>query len=118
MAVINQERRRFKRRHVIFYSRVFDRSNGKLLGYIIDISAIGFMLIHEEPIPLHKAYQLRIDLPEDVGAKSFLNFDAESLWSQPDINPAFRNTGFQIANMAPEDITLIESMVEEMGFRD
>jgi len=113
-----QDRRKLKRRHVIFYSRVFNRNTGALLGHLMDITVEGLMLISETPIETGILYHLRMDLPEDVMAKAFLRFDVHCLWCKPDINPAFYNAGFKVLNMAQEDIDLIENMIDEYGFRD
>ena len=113
-----QDRRKHKRRHVIFYSRVFNRNTGALLGHLMDITVEGLMLISETPIETGILYHLRMDLPEDVMAKAFLRFDVHCLWCKPDINPAFYNAGFKVLNMAQEDIDLIENMIDEYGFRD
>jgi hypothetical protein len=113
-----KDRRKLKRRHVIFYSRVFDRNTGALLGHLMDITTEGLMLINEFPLITGITYHLRMDLPEDVMTKAYLSFDAQCLWSRPDINPAFHNAGFKVLNMAQEDIDLIENMIDEYGFRD
>ena len=76
------------------------------------------MLISETPLDPGALYHLRMDLPEDVNTKSYLSFDAACLWSRPDINPDFYNAGFKVINMSPEDIHLIENMIDEYGFRD
>jgi hypothetical protein len=113
-----QDRRSRKRRHVIFYSRVFDRNTGALLGHLMDITTEGIMLISDAPLEPSITYHLRMDLPEDVKAKPYLSFDALCLWCRPDVNPAFYNAGFRVINMTQEDIDLIENMIDEYGFRD
>jgi hypothetical protein len=112
------ERRKLKRRHVIFYSRVFDCVTGILLGHLVDITPEGFMLISEDPIQSGSTYKLRMDLPDDVMEKAYLNFEAKCLWCQHDVNPSFHNAGFMVLNMSSEDKSLIENMIEEYGFRD
>jgi hypothetical protein len=113
-----KDRRKLKRRHVIFYSRVFDRNSGALLGHLMDITIEGLMLISETPLKTDLTYHLRMDLPEDVMTKAYLSFDAQCLWCKPDINPAFYNAGFKVLNMVQEDVDLIENMIDEYGFRD
>lgn len=113
-----QDRRKLKRRHIIFYSRVFDRNTGALLGHLMDITVEGLMLISDSPLETGTTYHLRMDLPEDVRAKPYLSFDAQCLWNRPDINPAFYNAGFKVLNMTQDDIDLIENMIDEYGFRD
>jgi hypothetical protein len=113
-----KDRRKLKRRHVIFYSRVFDRNSGALLGHLMDITIEGLMLISDYPHNPGNIYHLRMDLPEDVMTKAYLSLDAQCLWCRPDINPAFFNAGFKVLNMLQEDIDLIESMIDEYGFRE
>ena len=58
----------------MFYSRVFDRKTGKLLGYLGNITIEGVMVISEEPISKGENYKLRMDLPEYIYKKPVLNF--------------------------------------------
>ncbi len=55
-----EERRKIKRRHLLYFGRVYDETARKLLGYLVDITESGFMLLSEEPI-----------LPERHGASSW-----------------------------------------------
>ena len=112
------ERRKLKRRHVIFYSRVFDLHTGQLMGHLMDITSEGMRLISDEPTEVNQTFLLRIDLPEDIMAKPYVKFEARSLWCKQDINPSFYNTGYQIFNMSAEDVALIDNMIEEVGFGD
>ena len=114
----NDDRRKFKRRYLMYYSRVFDRETGSVLGYIVDVTPEGAMIISEEPVPPGKVYQVRMDLPEDISDKSFVDFTAESVWCKKDIDPNFYDTGLRISNLSDEDRALIENMIQEYGFRD
>ena len=42
------ERRKLNRRHIMFYSRVFDRKTGKFLGYLGNMTVGGAMVIVAE----------------------------------------------------------------------
>jgi hypothetical protein len=88
------------------------------MGHLMDITPDGIKLISEEAIPVGKTFQFRMDLPEDIMAKPFIFFDALSVWTAPDINPDFYNTGFRVFNMDTKDIELIDHMIDEYGFRD
>ena len=115
---MNEERRKFKRRYLMYYSRVFDRKTGVVLGYLVDLTPEGAMIISEEPIATNEVFRLRMDLPEGLTQKVCLDFEARSVWSKSDIDPHFYGTGFRILDLPPEDINLIERMVQEYGFRD
>ncbi len=116
---MNQDdRRKFRRRYLMYYSRVFDRETGSVLGYIVDVTPEGAMIISEEPVSPGKTYQFRMDLPEDISERSFVDFTAESIWCKKDIDPNFYDTGLRISNLSDDDRGLIENMIQEYGFRD
>jgi len=113
-----EDRRKFKRRYLAFYSRVFDVRSHHLLGHVVDITPQGLMLISEIPLPTDTAFRLEIELPDDFAAKHTITFDAKSRWCQADIDPHFFNTGFQLFDIAAEDVEIIQSIVDTYGFRD
>ena len=63
------ERRHFKRRHLIYYLRVFNRKTGDLLGHLVDVTRDGIMLINEDHVPLDIEMDLRMSLPEEISGK-------------------------------------------------
>jgi hypothetical protein len=112
------ERRKTKRKYMMFYTRIFDAATRDLLGNLVDITAEGIMLISETPLPTERVFRLKLELAGEVGDKPYLEFEAKSLWSQQDIDPHFYNTGFQLLNVPPENVAIIEQIVEMYGFRD
>ena len=102
----------------MFYSRVFDRSTGMMIGYLSDITPGGAMIISEEPNTTNTLYRLVMDLPEDVFDKENLSFEANCVWCKQDVNPHFYMSGFQMKTIAAEDIKIIERIIEDYGFRD
>ena len=112
------ERRQLSRRHILFYSRVFDRKSGVFLGYLGNMNEGGLMIISENPLEVNLEYLLRIDLPEDIFSKSVLNFEAKSVWCQIDVDPNFHNTGFQFVKITEESKDIIAKIINEYGFRN
>jgi hypothetical protein len=45
-----QEKRKLKRRHLIYYLRVFEKNTDTLLGYLVDITPEGIMIMSESPV--------------------------------------------------------------------
>ncbi len=114
-----EERRKLKRRYLMFYSRVFDTRKGVLLGYLCDLTVEGAMLISEAPIPTGVLFSLRMDLPESFyPQRTYLQFEARSIWCRPDIDPLFYNTGFHLLEMSPEDAAAIEQINFDFGLRE
>jgi PilZ domain len=112
------DRRKFRRRYLAFYSRVFDVKSHQLLGRLVDLTPQGLMLLSEIPLPTATAFRLKIELSEAFTDKTAVVFGASSIWCQPDIDPHFYNTGFHLTDIDPEDVTIIESIVRAYGFRD
>ncbi len=112
------ERRKLKRRYLLFYSRVFNSLTQDLIGHLVDITSDGAMLISEEPIKLNMIFELRMELSKEVSEKPYMDFSAKSLWSKADIDPHYYDTGFQFINISPEDAQIIQKIIDVYGFRD
>ncbi|MFZ1040216.1 MAG: PilZ domain-containing protein [Anaerolineales bacterium] len=112
------ERRKIKRRHLLYYGRIYDETAQKLLGYLVDITESGFMLLGEEPFPIGETRRFKLEVTEDVGKRPYINFTAKSIWCEPDIDPSHFDIGFEIAEIKPDDKELILIIVEKYGFRD
>lgn len=113
-----EERRKIKRKYLAFFTRVFDRSSGDLIGHLADLSSEGMMVISETPIHIEIDFDLQMDLAGPYFEKEHLDFSAQSVWCLPDINPNFWNTGFRITSITDEDIRILERIIEDFGIRD
>lgn len=115
---MSDDRRKLERKFLVVYSRVFDRKTGKVIGYLSDLTVKGAMVIGEHHLGQGEDYQLRIDLPESPEfTKSHLDINAKSVWSKPDIDPVFFNTGFEFSEISSEDAKIIQRMIELYEFR-
>ena len=113
-----QEKRKLRRRHLVYYLRVFDRNTGQLIGYLVYITPDGIMLMNEDGIETDTIFQFRMALPAEVFVKGQLDFDAKSLWCERDINPDFFDTGFQLLNVSEQDIDIIKHLISDYGLQD
>jgi hypothetical protein len=111
------ERRKLTRLKLLYYLRVFDKDNYRLLGYLGDIHTKGMMLISESPLTIEKNYNIRIALPEPLDKHDEITATARALWGRRYINPLFYQTGFQIQNLQQEYVQLMESMIQTYGFQ-
>jgi hypothetical protein len=102
---------------LLYYLRVFDKDNYRLLGYLGDIHTKGMMLISESPLTIKQNYNLRIALPEPLDKHEELNATARALWCRPYTNPLFYQTGFKIQYLQQEYVQLLESMIQTYGFQ-
>ena len=113
-----ENKRKLKRRHLIYYLRVFDISNGRLIGHLVDITKEGLMLISEQPLENEKQYTFRMVLPAEILNKAELTFIATVIWCKKDVNPDFYASGFRMISISEEDLVIIESLIHRYGFND
>jgi hypothetical protein len=115
---LSKEQRRMKRRHLIYYLEAIDRETSKLVGFLVDITTKGIMLMSKTPIETGKIFQLRILLKTDLSEKKYLNFDAKSKWCEKSINTEIYDTGFELINKDISDFREIEEVIDELGFNN
>jgi hypothetical protein len=111
------ERRKVKRRHLIYYLRVFDRTSGRQVGHLVDLTADGMMLMSERPIRVGRTIGFKMTLPGSHAEETF-EFDATSLWTSEDVNPDFYDTGFKFEKISRRHLAQIETLIDDYGFRD
>ena len=76
------------------------------------------MLISEKPIPTSLDFSLSMDLPKDIFGAERMDFEARSVWCQPDIDPSFYNTGFRFTDVAAQDAKIIQQIIDVYGIRE
>ena len=113
-----QERRKISRKYLAIYSRVFDRTSGRVLGYLSDLTNEGAMIISDSAMAEHQDINLRFDLPDPtLFSTDHLSMEAHIVWCRPDIDPAFYNIGFEFKEITPEQAKIIEEMITAYEFR-
>lgn len=60
------ERRKTKRRYLLYYGRVYDKTAQKQLSYLMDVTEHGFMLLSKEPMPVGETRHLKLELTLNI----------------------------------------------------
>jgi len=118
MGKTNSEQRKMQRRHLIYYLEAIDRDIDKPIGFLVDITTKGIMLMSETPIETGKMFHLRILLKTDLSEKKYLNFDAKSKWCKESVNTEIYDTGFELINADISDFKEIEEIIDALGFNN
>ena len=113
-----KDKRKLKRRHLIYYLRVIDKMTEKLIGFLVNITPQGIMIMSEEPIPVGKTFRLQALVPSTPGSKTYLEFDARSKWCDRSINTDFYDAGFELLNVDSDVFLAIQDIINELGFND
>ena len=88
------------------------------MGHLVNITTEGIMLISEKPIQTGKVYKLKMMLPRKILDYEEIVFEAKSIWCDNDINPAFYDTGFRMINVSPQDVEVIDNLIQNFLFQD
>ncbi len=112
------ERRREKRRHILYYLKLFDIKTGRMLGQLADITTSGLNMVSQVPVDAGRRFQLRMMLPEEISGCTAIFFEAECLWCRPDVNPTLHSIGFEFINVSPETINIIKNLINYFSFLD
>jgi hypothetical protein len=112
------ERRKLKRRHLLYYLRVYNARTGRLLGHLVDISPGGVMVMSRHRRRLGRAVLLRMVLPDQPRRVKAVEFEATTKWCRRDVNPDFWDTGFETTGLSRKEAAGLETLVDDYGFRD
>ena len=112
------ERRKAPRKSLMSYSQVFDLYGGQLLGYLGDLTLHGAMVIGEKQLARDTNVTLAIELPElDNVRATRMVIPARAVWCESDISPNYFNIGFEFLEVKPEQMGIIEAMMNKYEFR-
>jgi len=93
------EKRKLKRRHLLYYARIFKVKTHELMGNLVDITPEEVILVSEKTHPTDKPFRLLMELSDDIADKPFLELSAKSIWCRPDVDSYFHTTGFELLDL-------------------
>ncbi len=111
------ERRKIKRKILMFFARVYDKDSREFIGHLADLTRDGAMIISQLPIDVGKEFRLNVELPRGEFSRGFLNFRAKSVWGHPDLDPKYYNTGFKLLEVSAEDLEIVDKILQGYGIR-
>jgi hypothetical protein len=113
-----QDRRKLPRKDLMSYSQVFDLAQGKLIGYLGDLTLIGAMVISDEPLKVKELLTISIQLPELPGISATrLTLPVQIVRCQQDLSPEYFNIGLEFEKVTAEQKTIIEAVLDNYEFR-
>ena len=112
----HRDRRRQRRRQLVYYLRAWDADNSEMLGHIVDFTSRGLMLISEEPIQIGGEYSLEVRLPDSTGDIRPISFKAVCRWVGNQPNKSHFDAGFEVMEKTSEGINSLNSMTSSYGF--
>ena len=104
-------RRKYDRKYLTNFTRVTNRRTGYLMGYLVDLTPEGALLIGESELEIGTSYNLRIDLPDEIPSDRYFEIDAQVLWTKPDTEPNFFRAGLKIFPLKDVDRQGLEELL-------
>ncbi len=112
----NNEQRRFDRKQLFYYLKVFHQETNELAGYLGDISTEGIMIFTKQAISLDADFKFTINLDEELEMDGKLTVEATSVWQEKDANPDYFIIGFKYIDMDQENLDLVKYLIKKYGF--
>jgi len=110
------EKRKHKRRNLLYYLSVNEKSTGKTIGRLVDITTDGLKLISEKSIKDTKDFKLLLILPELIDNKSEIYFEAKSIKCERNGLSDFYLTGFKFLDIGEEELHIVSKLINEFEF--
>jgi hypothetical protein len=86
-----------------------------MLGYLVDLTTGGALLVGNIPLRVDEVFDVRIDLPDGFTSQEQMEIKVKVVWVQPDIDPEFYRTGLQLVNVQPSDLLILGRMLSDYG---
>jgi hypothetical protein len=106
-----KERRVEARHHLIHYLRIFDQDTGAEVGNLVNINKGGVMIVSGEPIEEGKILHLRMEFPEEIQGKQFIEFVAQTKWLKTNNQYGLIAMGLKSLNISLEDFQTLEYLI-------
>src|SRR6266536_6507426 len=107
-----QDRRKQPRKDLMSYSQVFDLNEGKLIGYLGDLTLLGAMVIGDEPWEVDTKLTVSIQLPELPKINiTRLTLPVRVVWCKADLSPQYFNIGLEFDLITDEQKVVIEAVM-------
>jgi len=114
--------REHQRVYLTFYLRIFEED--KFIGFLIDISKDGLMVMSETPLEENREYNLRMKLPPTFEWKGKkvedreIHFKGDCRWSKHDeVDKEFYTSGFAFRELSEDDNEIIHKVIREFKIR-
>ena len=105
------DKRKHKRALLVSYLDAHDTTTSKDIGYVVDISQGGMLLISKNPIPVEISMIIAINVPEESTETKAFNVTARSIRSIKDGDLNYFNTGFIFNELRPDDLQVLDNII-------
>ncbi|KMQ49935.1 hypothetical protein CHISP_3149 [Chitinispirillum alkaliphilum] len=114
---MSKEKRKLQRKNLVYYLKVNDKRSGDLLGYLVDITREGIMVVQDTPFLEKTIFDIELELPADFAGPRTISVKVETLWCKRDINPDFYAAGFRLLDVSQFNQAVIDQLSDTFGLQ-
>jgi hypothetical protein len=101
-----------QRKNAKAFFGVYDRTDGELIGYLLDLTTSGMRLKSLKVINPNSSFEFRMDLPVEVFDSTTITFRAKSKWCKKCDESRYYEIGFKILECSSSEAEKIESLLD------
>lgn len=109
-----QEKRKSARKKPDCTLEVFDINTQQSLGYLVDISVVGLMLMRKQALEVNAIYQLGIKLPDEINGDNIIIAGVDILWCEYTEELQQHWVGCQIIDISTENEERIQHFISNL----
>jgi hypothetical protein len=112
------ERRKVMRKKLMAITRVYDSNPIALLGYVVNLSLLGVMVIGEKAVEIDTDKVVKIEFPGDLPnvTSAHITIPVRVTWCKQDESLKFFLIGFGFKQITPEHAALFQEIIERYRF--
>lgn len=104
------DKRKHKRAILMSYLDIYDTGSETGLGYVVDISQGGMLLISKDEISVDHSFNYTIEIPNEIREAGFFKVTATSIRCVRDDFLDYYNTGFRFENLSEENLKIVDDI--------
>ncbi len=93
---------------------VYAQDEAARLGYAIDLSVEGMLLVTEQPLKLQQRYQLTFGGDKYADNTNLIRIDACPAWSEDDDSKGLHYTGMRFTELTPASLQHLNQILFEL----
>lgn len=111
--------RKESRKKLMAFTPVYELQHKRLLGYVADMTLKGAMVSGEKTVEVDRHLTIGIEFPEapPTMAATRIVLPARVAWCRQDESPQHFNIGLEFTEISPENLKVIEAVLERYQFR-
>ena len=109
---------REKRRHLLYYLKVINMGTDEVIGYLVDITSKGLMIMGNDQVAVNKLYNLKIIPDTELAEKDEITIKANCLWCRKSVNMEYWDSGFNLVDFDRNDVSDIEMLINQLALKD